>query len=375
MITNTPLKNSKDEPKNSNDLSCTSDSDEMSLKELIINLQDWLKYIISKWIIILIAGTIGGALGIAYSYSKKLLYTAELTFVLEGEKTGGIGSYAGLAGQLGIDLGSGGGGAFEGENLLALMKSRTMIEKALLTPVYVNGRKKTLAEFYIDIHKLRVNWIKSNSEQKDVYFLQGEDPTKFSLVKNALMNSFYGSINSKNLKIEKFDKKSNIISVKVSSENELFSKYFVEVLTEKVSEFYIQTKTKKSADNLSILQRQTDSVKRAFNYAISGVATSTDANPNPNPARQVLSISSKRQELEVQINQAILTQLVQNLEIAKISLRKETPLIQVIDKPILPLGKVGYGKLKGLVTGGMIGGFLIVLILVLRRFLNQLIQN
>lgn len=61
------------------------------------------------------------------------------------------------------------------------------------------------------------------------------------------------------------------------------------------------------------------------------VAASADANPNPNLGRQTLRVPSQRKQGDVQINQAILAQLVQNLEIAKMSLRTETPLIQVID--------------------------------------------
>ena len=44
--------------------------------------------------------------------------------------------------------------------------------------------------------------------------------------------------------IGKQDKKSSIIALRVNSENELFSKYFAEVLSKEVSEFYVETKTK-----------------------------------------------------------------------------------------------------------------------------------
>jgi hypothetical protein len=37
--------------------------------------------------------------------------------------------------------------------------------------------------------------------------------------------------------------------------------------------------------------------------------------------------------------------------LAKVTLRKETPLIQIIDRPILPLAKERFGKAKGIVLG------------------------
>jgi hypothetical protein len=44
--------------------------------------------------------------------------------------------------------------------------------------------------------------------------------------------------------------------------NELFSKYFTEALVKEVSDFYIDTKSKKSRENMLILERQTDSIRR-----------------------------------------------------------------------------------------------------------------
>ena len=59
---------------------------------------------------------------------------------------------------------------------------------------------------------------------------------------------------------------------------------------------------------------------------------------------------------------------------AKVTLRRETPLIQVIDRPILPLEKVRFGKAKGIIFGGFLAGFLISIWLILRRLYKQLLK-
>jgi hypothetical protein len=349
--------------------------DEISLKELIIYLKDWFKYLLSKWLLLVVAGIIGGAIGFAYSYFKKTVYTAELTFVLENSQSGGaLGSYAGIAGQFGFDLGnSSGGGAFEGENLLALMKSRSMIEKALLTTVPLKGKRQTLAEFYIDMNGLREDWEKEKSELKDVRFLPDANPSKFSLEQNGLIGSFHGAIIENNLSVDKPDKQMSIISVKVKSQSDLFSKYFTEILVKEVSDFYIATKIKKASENFAILKHQTDSVRQAYNLAVTGVAITNDNNPNPNRGRQILQVPSERRQFDVQVNQAMLAQLVQNLEMARVSLRKETPLIQIIDRPVLPLPKKVSNTFRGLIFGGIIGGFLAALILIFKKFLGSVL--
>ena len=79
-------------------------SDEISLKELLQKGKEWFVYLFSQWKIILITGIIGAAIGLAYSFSKKPIYTATLSFALEDEKSGGgLGSALGLASSFGID--------------------------------------------------------------------------------------------------------------------------------------------------------------------------------------------------------------------------------------------------------------------------------
>ena len=340
--------------------------EEISLREIILKLKKLWKYLLSKWIVILIAGVFGGGLGLAYAYSQKPIYKAELTFALEEDGSGGgLGGALGLASQFGFDFGGSGGGAFSGDNLLQFMKSRSMVEKTLLTPVDIQGKTQTLAEFYIDLNKLRTGWDKK-LELKNVHFLPGENRSTFTRQQDSLLGEFYNKLLKENLSVNKVDKKLSIISVKVNSINELFSKHFTEVLVEEVSDFYVETKIKRSVQNLYILQRQTDSVRRALNSAITGVASAVDANPNANPARQVLRAPSQRRQVDVQANQAILIELVKNLEISKVSVRKETPLIQIIDKPILPLANEKASKIKAVLLGSFLLGILTCLYLLIR---------
>jgi uncharacterized protein involved in exopolysaccharide biosynthesis len=74
----------------------------------------------------------------------------------------------------------------------------------------------------------------------------------------------------------------------------------------------------------------------------------------------------------VQANTAILTEIVKQAELAKVTLRKETPLIQVIDQPILPLPKEKFGKAKGIILGGVLAGFLTILGLIVRRIFKEI---
>ena len=125
--------------------------------------------------------------------------------------------------------------------------------------------------------------------------------------------------------------------------------------------------------NMAILQRQTDSIRGELNGAITGVAEANDNTFGLNPALNLHRVPSARRQVDVQANTAILTVLVQQTEMARIALRKETPLIQVIDRPILPLKKEKFGKVKGILLGGFLAGFLIVLGLVVRKMIRGIL--
>ena len=341
------------------------DNDEISLKELIQKIQEWIQYLKTQWKLIVGIAALGGIIGFVYASFQKPNYLATTTFVLEEDKGGGgLGGAMGLASSFGFDLGGGGGGLFTSSNIIELMKSRLVVEKTLLNPVQVAGKEISLADYYVQLNNLKIK----------VGFPVHADRTKFSLQQDSILQTISAGLTKNNLTIAQKDKKVSIISLTVKTENEMFSKLFCEQLLKETSDFYIETKSKKSRLNVDILQHQADSIRAELNSAITGVAAASDNVYNLNPAFNVKRTPSTRRQVDVQANTAILTQLVAQLELSKVSLRKETPLVQLIDRPILPLEKDKVGRLKSLILGGFLAGFLSVLYLVFGRLYKNLVS-
>jgi len=108
-------------------------------------------------------------------------------------------------------------------------------------------------------------------------------------------------------------------------------------------------------------------VRRELNYAITGFAEANDNVYNLNPGLNVKRVPSTKRQIDIQANTAILTELLKNIELAKIAVRKETPLIQIIDTPILPLNEERPDKIKAMIIGVILGGMIAVIYLVLSR--------
>lgn len=354
-------------PKNSQQIQ------EISLKDLILKTGAWFKYLSTKKLFIIAACVLGVILGFVYSLLKKPVYTAVNSFVIEesggGGAAAGLGQYAGIASMVGLDLG-GGGGIFQGDNLLELYKSRRMIQKALLSDVDINNKKELLINRYIAFNKLHNKW--KEEGLGDVSF-EGNKP--FTRLQDSLIGTIVFKINQDYLNVSKPDKKLSIINVKVTAKDELFAKLFNDEVVATVNEFYVQSKTKKSLENVTILQNQTDSVRNVLNGAIFSGAAVSDATPNLNPTRQILRAPIQRSQLNAEANKAMLAQLLQNLELSKISLRKETPLIQIIDNSVFPLDKVEIKSGKAMFIGGFLGVLLMVIALSLRRLFKSVLAE
>ncbi|WP_262249344.1 lipopolysaccharide biosynthesis protein [Parapedobacter soli] len=348
--------------------------DQISLQELIMKINGLIRFLIGRWIIILIVVIIGGASAVVYSMVKETNYIARLSFVLEEQSGSGssLGAAANIAAQFGLNVGGlgGSGGFFQGDNIVEFLRSRSMIDKTLLSEVEIGGKKEFLVSHYVEYNGFREKW----ADKPYLKNIQFKDTIGIYL-QDSLMAEFYKSILKHNLVIGKLDKKYNIFSVEMETRDEVFSKAFVETLIANATDFYVQTKTRKAQENLAVLTRQVDSVRQELNDAISGVAAATDANPNPNRALQRLRVGSQRRTIDVQANTAILTELVKNQEIAKITLRNEKPIIQVLDKPILPLENDKLGKAKSFLIGGAVGGVLACLVVVFRYIYRQIMSG
>ncbi|WP_158280686.1 GumC domain-containing protein [Pararcticibacter amylolyticus] len=351
----------------------TNLEDEISFKEFVFRIKDGYNYLVSKWKIIVLMSSIGALCGLLYAYFDKPVYIAECTFVLEEQGgTGGLGQYAGLASMVGIDIGGGNNGLFQGDNIIELYKSRRMIRKTLLSIGSFEGKKDLLINRYIEMNRFRDGWT-NNPSLKNISFYVPEN--QFKRQHDSIINVMVKDIKKNHLIVEKLDKRLSIISVKLSSKDEWFSKVFADKIVENVNGFYVQTKTKKSSENLKILQKQADSVKNVLNLSLGSVASAIDANPNTNPAFQFLKVPSQRRQVDVQASSAIYAEVTKNLEIARIALRKETPLIQMIDSPVLPLERKYVSKAMGIVAGFIVTGLITCVFLSIRAMIKRMLQN
>jgi hypothetical protein len=344
---------------------------QFTLKEVFQNLSEWFSFFLSQWKTLVLAGVIGMALGALVSVFKKPVFHAETSFVLEEGDGAGIGQMSGLASLVGVNLGSLGStsGLFQGDNIMELYRSDRMLGETLLSPF---GENQLLIDRFVKFEELDEKW----ASKVDFAGLDFSIPREnFSVTQDSVVKEVAKLIRENQLSVAKPDRKLSIIQVSISSKDELFAKAFNETLVEKVNSFYFETKTKKTGENVAILQTQADSVRAILDESIGAYASATDRVPNANPLLTSATVETRKRQIDVQATGAVYQEIVKNLEIAKVNHRNNSPLIQIIDSPILPLKRSEIRLVKGIVLGAVITGLLVLFGLYFRRLYQKHVQE
>lgn len=347
----------------------------VELKLLFGSITILWQYLLSHWLIIVVFGLGGAVVGLGLSFIVKPKFTANLSFSLLERSSGGSG-LAGLVSSFGVgSLFGDGGNAFTGDNLLEIMKSRYTIEKTLLSPIVFQGEKMTMADAYIKINRLDKKWNKKKSGSLHIInFPLEQERDTYSRMQDSLLGVFYnGFFESKQLSVIRREKKNSMVYVSFTSLNEQFSKHFVENLIEQTSRFYKKTRMSQSIANINMMQQTADSIKVLYEEAIYGSAAISSVNINT--AFQTAVVPRIKHENNAQLYGAVYAEVLKNLETLKLEMAKETPIIQIIDKPYYPLQIRKIGKIKGLFFGGVAGGMLIVFFLLIRRYLKEILNT
>ncbi len=328
----------------------------------------WILYALGHWKQLLLAAVVGGSMGLAYNWWKPVDYRASITFVVEESKVGGGGSLmSALAGQFGVDIGSlsGGNGILAGDNVLQLLKSPSLIRKTLLLPIDSSG-KRSLADVYVEVYGLNEKWEKSRKVGKRISFAPNT-PSRNRL-EDSLLQQVIKKILEKDLVIAKPDKKLGFFELAVSTRSEQLSVAFCEKLLKVATDFYIDTKTKRLSTNVKRLQEKADSLLYALNRKTYSAADANRQLLDVNPVYAVPEVSAEISSRDKVIQGTIYAEIVKNLEISKTSLIQETPTVQIVDAPVLPLSDNKTDWWKAMLGGAALLVFISgVLIVAFRR--------
>ena len=336
-----------------------------SLKAEGEKLYKSILYALGHWRLLMVAAITGALLGLGYWYWKPVAYTARITFVVEDAKTSGSGLMSALAGQFGFDLGNiaGGSGVMSGDNILQLLKSNSMVRKALLTPVD-SSTKRSLADVYAESYGWKEKWKNSSKVNRQIDFPSGQK--SFARVEDSLLQRIEERILEKELSVTKIDRKLSFIELQTTMRNEALSIAFCERLLKVATDFYVETKTRRLTKNIQRLQLKADSLERSLNRKTYSAADANRMLLDANPVYAAPEVSAEISARDKFVQSTIYAEIIKNLEMNKTAQIQETPTVQIVDTPELPLNtnrvKIAVAIFSGAVLSIVICCIIIILV-------------
>jgi hypothetical protein len=364
-----------------------TEENELTLKDIILLVQDYLKEILRRWKVFPIIIIPITCLLLYNAISYRTVYPGQITFIVTEDEADG-GGIADILGSLG------GGGKDESalEKVLQLFRSRRIIENTLFEKITIDGEEKFIANHIINEYGLddllsdyksfggltSAEWIKVLNDKENYEYVH-EDKEKFDLAGKQLMKVLYNRIvgNTK-LGIEPIinstiDEKSGIMSIYLSTVNEELTAEMLLKLYDRLSQYYIDKTVEKQKKIYDIAQFKADSIQVELSVADRSLAEFEDANRNLVWVRGEL----KRTKLQRQARllEGFYSATVQQLEMADFALRRKTPYVQIIDEPARPINPQGKSKSQAIILGLGIGFFIGLIYIVVRKFFKDILSE
>ena len=344
--------------------------DEILLDNFYKKFLAFANYLIKKSVALIFIGIFLVLIGVGLFYNQSPKYEGSLTFLVEekGSSASG-GGLASIASQFGIDIAGGGSGSglFAGDNILDILKSRFIVERVLLSKIKDRSDTVSLADIFLQFKNYKKKW-KDSEYLKNINFRNVNQKEDLSLLQDSVLNLIFKDFTKNNLEVDRLSKKGTIFVIRVASKNEYFSKYASERLVKESRELYINLKTKTAQSNINRLEDKADSLLNLLNQKS---FLSADLQVfNPNVAIKKATIPNELAIRDKTILSTIYTEVVKNLETSKMALSQQTPVIQVLDSPSLPLEDNKRSVLYFIFISVFVGGAL-SLIFYLVKFLNH----
>jgi uncharacterized protein involved in exopolysaccharide biosynthesis len=282
-----------------------------------------------KWIIINFTFFIT-VLGILYAFLSKEEFRAEGKILPEMQgKSGTLGQFAGLAALAGVDVSSASGGidAVRPDLYPDVLTSTPFFLRLFQEKVIDRNNKQMLFQTFYNKEVLEGKL--KEKDQKD----------KFPKSKNYISFNRQTEKNIKDLKeriLCSYDKKVGVIAISVKMPDPVVAANVARFSMNYLTDYIINYRTEKQKRDLDFLAERLNAAKGKYFNNQSKKASYTDQMPLNALRLQTADLQRERIEAEYKTSSSFYNSLLQKYEEAKLKIQQETPVIKVLEPPVVP---------------------------------------
>jgi hypothetical protein len=335
----------------------TAYDEEISLRDLIFKLRSFAQEVIRYWRIPAFCILLGISYQLYTYFTYTPVYPARITFSVDEDEGGSSPGLTGILGQFG--LGSVRPSRYNLDKILALSKSRRVIEQTLFHKLEIGGKNDFLANHMIRVYHLNGKDEKG-SEGKAPFYFSHDSLSRFGREENEMLMALYGFIigppedPKKALISADYNEDTNIMSIDVSTTDEALSLALAQRMFEALSDYYINKAIEKQLKTYTVVSAKKDSVLAVLKATEYQLASFKDSHRGL--VMRTDQLSELRLQREITALSAMYAEVLKNTEVADFSLKNKMPFIQIIDAPLSPIQPTELSLIRKLLIGILIGG-------------------
>ena len=294
--------------------------------------------------VILACAGLMAVLALVFALSKQRTYSANFSFVPQQTQDPSLAGLASLAGQFGVSLGGSSAGGASPQLYADLLKTREVLVPIAKDTFVTSakGERVSMAAFF-EI---------SGSDSRVVM-----EKTLRKL--RAIISASVAT------------RTTGMVSVTVSTRSPSVSLQIAQRLMNGVNDFYLGTRRTQASEERRFTEGRLAAARVSLRAAEDALERFLLTNRQFSSSPQ-LTFQRDRLQREVSLQQQIVVVLAQGYEEARIREVRDTPVITVIEHPILAAQSDPRGSLVTLIIGTVLGLFLGVIVALLRNVLRRL---
>lgn len=340
--------------------------DEVTLKELILKIQEYLREVVRNWKIIGLACLFTTMFFIYKHFTFIPTYNAELRFVVEGQ--GGGGGLSSILGSFGIKK----VGKVNPYKIIEVGKSSKLFEDVIFTKY---SGDTTIADKILTEYDLVNKWSAKNEKYRGGHFIN--DTMKRHIEKSVfkrLHTLVWGGPNNTKNALSKLtlDEERGIYTLSTKSTSEKLGIVLTNRFYQGIKLFFEEAIFENQKRSGVILAAKADSLNNLRMEKIYQLARFEDRNNG-----LILKENSTKVAILSQEIQALgmtYAEVVKNYEMTDVNLKDLQPLFMEIDRPFSPIAPSHSSLLKNLILGLLLGGFLGIMLVTIRKIYSEVMN-
>ncbi len=317
------------------------EKENISLPDLLVILADQLK------VILLIPFLFVFLTFINIKFIQIPQYTSSATLVIpDKQSSGGMGGFAGIASQFGVNIQSG---------VQADLSSPDILPKLIFSNIF--AEKILFKEFLLSKNKKEIPLI-------NIIIDSNEDIAKSNL---GLINK--GSREFRKMISFEDSKKDPMSRISITSSDPLLSKQLAETVLTELEELNRSYKSQIVSEKILFIDQRINSVINELEASEKRLKSFNEQN------RQIsspsLQLEQDRLLRDVEVQKGIYLTLKQQFELAKIEEIQQASIFQVLDKPSLPQAPSSNRLVLKIILSAILGFTIAILIGLSRSFLKN----